>query len=303
MKFRNTPITNMLKEIDEVTDNDFLEEMKEEVNNAIDKYVVDWLKTNYEVKLGDTVYDAHGDSCVLKLYKTEIDIDYVITVSYLFVDRIGSEFVTYNFPFKNKKSHEEFELQVQKIKHREEQYKVAEIKRKEINLKNEKRREKEEKEKAEKAEKVRLERIRKAEERKREKELSMTPEEREKTELKQLKSKIIQLENMIAFHENCSSLMAGGDHTLLEIANYMGITRERVRQIEQTAIKKLKHPKVSKPFKAYIEIKLQPDDAYYGGGNGSCNQIDLPDEIGVDQLIFLLPSVAHKMSKRLNGNW
>lgn len=45
-----------------------------------------------------------------------------------------------------------------------------------------------------------------------------------------------------------------GNMTLDEIANILGITRERVRQIEQMALKKLKHPKVSKELREYINI-------------------------------------------------
>lgn len=45
-----------------------------------------------------------------------------------------------------------------------------------------------------------------------------------------------------------------GDMTLDEIARMMGITRERVRQIEKIAIKKLKHPKVSKLLRDYLNL-------------------------------------------------
>ncbi len=44
------------------------------------------------------------------------------------------------------------------------------------------------------------------------------------------------------------------DMTLEEIAKYLGITRERVRQIEQMAIKKLKHPKISKELRDYLNL-------------------------------------------------
>ncbi|MGP1561906.1 MAG: RNA polymerase sigma factor RpoD [Helicobacteraceae bacterium] len=43
------------------------------------------------------------------------------------------------------------------------------------------------------------------------------------------------------------------DRTLEEIAKVLNVTRERVRQIESSAIKKLKHPKVGKALKNYIE--------------------------------------------------
>ncbi|MCK5110938.1 MAG: RNA polymerase sigma factor RpoD [Arcobacteraceae bacterium] len=43
------------------------------------------------------------------------------------------------------------------------------------------------------------------------------------------------------------------DRTLEEIGNALSVTRERVRQIESSAIKKLKHPKVGKNLKNYVE--------------------------------------------------
>ncbi len=43
------------------------------------------------------------------------------------------------------------------------------------------------------------------------------------------------------------------DRTLEEIGKELSVTRERVRQIESSAIKKLKHPKVGRQLKNYIE--------------------------------------------------
>jgi len=43
------------------------------------------------------------------------------------------------------------------------------------------------------------------------------------------------------------------DRTLEEIGKELNVTRERVRQIESSAIKKLKHPKVGRRLKNYIE--------------------------------------------------
>ena len=40
---------------------------------------------------------------------------------------------------------------------------------------------------------------------------------------------------------------------LEEIGKELNVTRERVRQIESSAIKKLKHPKVGRKLKNYIE--------------------------------------------------
>lgn len=43
-----------------------------------------------------------------------------------------------------------------------------------------------------------------------------------------------------------------GDYTLEEIAQKLGITRERVRQIERAALKKMKHPSVSRKLREYL---------------------------------------------------
>lgn len=45
-----------------------------------------------------------------------------------------------------------------------------------------------------------------------------------------------------------------GEMTFDEIAKMMGITRERVRQIEQMALKKIKHPKISKKLRDYLQM-------------------------------------------------
>jgi RNA polymerase primary sigma factor len=44
-----------------------------------------------------------------------------------------------------------------------------------------------------------------------------------------------------------------GHCTLEEIAKRLGVTRERVRQIEQQALKKLKHPKFRKQWESILE--------------------------------------------------
>ena len=46
------------------------------------------------------------------------------------------------------------------------------------------------------------------------------------------------------------------DRTLEEIGKELNVTRERVRQIESSAIKKLKHPKVGRKLKNYIEEQV-----------------------------------------------
>ncbi len=45
-----------------------------------------------------------------------------------------------------------------------------------------------------------------------------------------------------------------GDYTLEEIAKILGITRERVRQIETQALKKLKSPHIGKDLKNYTKL-------------------------------------------------
>ena len=42
------------------------------------------------------------------------------------------------------------------------------------------------------------------------------------------------------------------DYTLQEIADLLGVTRERVRQIEEMAMKKLKHPKAGKRLRELL---------------------------------------------------
>lgn len=44
-----------------------------------------------------------------------------------------------------------------------------------------------------------------------------------------------------------------GDYTLQEIADRFGISKERARQIESSAIRKLRHPKVGLTLKNYID--------------------------------------------------
>ena len=44
-----------------------------------------------------------------------------------------------------------------------------------------------------------------------------------------------------------------GEYTLQEIADRFGISRERVRQIESSAINKLRHPRIGLTLKNYID--------------------------------------------------
>lgn len=56
----------------------------------------------------------------------------------------------------------------------------------------------------------------------------------------------IQCINCFLKHYGSSGL------TLAEIGLVLGITRERVRQLESTAIKKLKHPSIARQLRDYI---------------------------------------------------
>lgn len=47
-------------------------------------------------------------------------------------------------------------------------------------------------------------------------------------------------------------LADGKEHTLGELANYFNLTRERIRQIEVKALRKLRHPKISKQLKGSL---------------------------------------------------
>ena len=48
------------------------------------------------------------------------------------------------------------------------------------------------------------------------------------------------------------------DHTLEEVGQQFSVTRERIRQIEAKALRKLKHPSRSKNLKVFLIIKQGP---------------------------------------------
>ena len=44
------------------------------------------------------------------------------------------------------------------------------------------------------------------------------------------------------------------EYTLDKIAKILGLTRKRVRQLERSALKKLKHPEISNKLRIYMEV-------------------------------------------------
>ncbi len=49
-------------------------------------------------------------------------------------------------------------------------------------------------------------------------------------------------------------LKDGREHTLEEVGNHFGVTRERIRQIEAKALRKLRHPNRSRPLRDFLEL-------------------------------------------------
>jgi RNA polymerase primary sigma factor len=45
----------------------------------------------------------------------------------------------------------------------------------------------------------------------------------------------------------------GSEHTLEEVGQTFSVTRERIRQIEAKALRKLRHPSRSSKFRAFVQ--------------------------------------------------
>ena len=48
----------------------------------------------------------------------------------------------------------------------------------------------------------------------------------------------------------------GTDHTLEEVAQVFGVTRERIRQIEAKALKKLRHPIHGRKLATFVDWRI-----------------------------------------------
>jgi RNA polymerase primary sigma factor len=48
------------------------------------------------------------------------------------------------------------------------------------------------------------------------------------------------------------------EHTLEEVGQHFAVTRERIRQIEAKALRKLRHPSRSRKLKAFLESAARP---------------------------------------------
>src|SRR5206468_9824839 len=53
-------------------------------------------------------------------------------------------------------------------------------------------------------------------------------------------------------------LQDGSEHTLEEVGQHFAVTRERIRQIEAKALRKLRHPSRSRKLKAFLESAARP---------------------------------------------
>lgn len=50
----------------------------------------------------------------------------------------------------------------------------------------------------------------------------------------------------------------GVEYTLAEVGEALGITRERVRQLESMALKKMRSPRAARNFSRYVDMRLNP---------------------------------------------
>lgn len=85
------------------------------------------------------------------------------------------------------------------------------------------------------------------------------------TALKNERKKLVSLSNELYNKQLRELLRAvkndkgyGGEYTLAEVGEALGITRERVRQLESMALKKMKSPRFARNFSKYVDLRLNP---------------------------------------------
>jgi len=86
------------------------------------------------------------------------------------------------------------------------------------------------------------------------------------TALKNERKKLVSLSNEL-YNKQLRELLrivtdnktAGiGEYTLAEVGEALGITRERVGQLESMALKKMKSPRFARNFSRYVDMRLNP---------------------------------------------
>jgi RNA polymerase primary sigma factor len=81
--------------------------------------------------------------------------------------------------------------------------------------------------------------------------LELASQELLKSQICDALSKLTERERLII--ELRFGLNDGRFRTLEEVGRHFGITRERIRQIESKALRKLRHPSYSRKLRGYLE--------------------------------------------------
>ena len=76
-------------------------------------------------------------------------------------------------------------------------------------------------------------------------------------DLMHIKKSVIALSSLTAREERVLRMRFGigmnSDHTLEEVGQQFSVTRERIRQIEAKALRKLKHPTRARKLKTFLD--------------------------------------------------
>lgn len=77
---------------------------------------------------------------------------------------------------------------------------------------------------------------------------------KERYQLDTVMSRLLECNFDITCINHSLKYYGSSDLTLEEIGLILGVTRERVRQIEASALKKLKHPKIGRILREYMTM-------------------------------------------------